>query len=149
MKGKVTVSGLKDLDRSLGQFSKAVGLGVLRRVGRAALEPFDAAWRENAQRNRLTGDLDQSGGIGTKLTRSQRKKHRKESAVELFAGPGPDPAGVQGEFGNAHQNPQPSVRPAWDQTQDEVLSGVAEGLADEIKKTADRVATRAARLARK
>lgn len=147
MKMTVRVEGLADLDKALGQFKASTAKGVLRRVGRKALEPFDSAWRANAPR--LSGELADSGAIGSKLTRSQRKAHERQSFVEVFAGPGPHPQAVQQEFGNAQHPAQPFVRPAWEAKKDQVLDGVATGLGDEIEKTASRAAKRAARAAAK
>lgn len=143
----VEVKGLRELDQALGELSFSQAKGVLRRVGRRALEPFDAAWREKAPREE--GHLAESGGVGSKLTRSQRRARERESTVEVFAGPGPDPAAVQQEFGNAHHPAQPFARPAWDETQGQALDIVASDLGEEIQKTAQRAARRAARLAAK
>lgn len=147
MKVTVRIDGLRELDAQLGQFKASAAKGVLRRVGRQALEVFDDAWRAKAPH--LSGALAKSGSVGSKLTRTQRKAHERESFVEVFAGPGPMPQAVQQEFGNAHNRPQPFVRPAWDETRDKVLDGVKDGLAAEIEKTARRAARKAARLAAK
>ena len=137
--------GLRALDQALGQLPAAAAKGVLRRIGRKALEPFDAAWRADAPQ--LSGRLAASGDVGSKLSRSQRRQHTRNSTVEVFAGPGPDPAGIQQEFGNKDHPPQPFVRPAWDQTKDQVLEIVKTDLGAEIEKTASRAARRAAKRA--
>ena len=143
----VEVLGLKELDEALAELSTASAKGVLRRVGRQALQPFDEAWRERAPRD--TGRLAESGGIGSGLSRRQRQLHTREDPIEVFAGPGPAAEAVQQEFGNSHNPPQPFVRPAWDATQSQVLQGVIDGLAPEIDKAAQRAARKAARLAAK
>ena len=93
MKVTVRVEGLSDLDAALGQMKAGTAKGVLRRVGREALKPFDEAWRQNAPVDtESTGShLKDSGSIGSKLTRSQRKARERESFVEIFAGPGAHP----------------------------------------------------------
>jgi len=139
----VKTQGFAELDLALAQFAESTGKNILRRVGQAALKPFDEAWRAKAPVK--TGALAKSGGVGSKLSRSQRAKVVRESTVEVFAGPGADPAATQDEFGNSHQAPQPYVRPAWDETQGQVLDIVKRELADEIQKTAARVARRAAK----
>lgn len=145
MSSAFKVEGLVELDQALGELASiGQAKGVLRRVGREALKPFDDSWRAKAPREE--GHLAQSGGIGSRLTRSQRKAHRRTSTVEIFAGPGGHPAAVQQEFGNENHPAQPFVRPAWDETQDQVLAHVAEGLGAEIEKTAARNARKAARL---
>ena len=147
MKLTVSVQGLADLDRQLGQLKASTAKGVLRRVGKAALQPFDTAWREAAPH--LSGALADSGSVGSKLSRTQRKAHERESFVEVFAGPGPLPQAVQQEFGNATNRPQPFVRPAWDATKFQVLDSVKDQLGAEIRKTALRQARKAAKLAAK
>ena len=145
----IKVEGLKDLDRALGELGKSAGKAVLRRVAKKALEPFDAAWRQKAPH--LTGDLETSGGIGTKLTQRQARLNRKredKSSIEVFAGPN-NPAAVPQEFGTVDQRAQPFMRPAWEQTQSEVLVNVETGLGAEIEKTAKRQQAKAARLAAK
>jgi len=139
------VEGLKELDAKLGELTQAAGKGVLRRVGRHALEPFDAAWRDLAPV--LTGGLKESGGIGSKLTRRQRKANVRDSTVEVFAGPGPHAKAVQDEFGNSHQAAQPYVRPAWAATKDMALEIVKDDLATEIIKTSARARKAALRKA--
>lgn len=141
---KVRIEGLKALDQALEQFKPSTGKNVLRRVGRAALEPFDQAWRANAPASIGGGfyHMKDTGDVGSKLSKRQRAQHRRESEVEIHAGPGPDPAAVQQEFGNAHHPAQPFLRPAWEGTKGEVLDSVKDGLAAEIETTARRVAKR-------
>lgn len=146
MKLKVSLEGLADLDRALGELSPAAAKGVLRRVGRKALQPFDESWRAKAPH--LTGQLEESGSVGSKLTRSQRKQHERESFVEVFAGPGPLPQAITQEFGTVDHAAQPFMRPAWDETRDQVLDGVKEHLGVEITKAARRAARKAAKAAK-
>lgn len=143
MKLKVKVEGLADLDAKLADLGVSTGKNVLRRTGRYALEVFDEAWRSRAPR--LTGALEESGGVGSKLTRSQRKARERESFVEVFAGPGPNPQAVQQEFGNANQPAQPFARPAWDATKDQVLERVKDQLAVEVDRAARRKARKEAK----
>lgn len=154
MVGKVTVrvEGLKELDAALGELPKATARSVLRRVGIKALKPFDERWRVLAPRDQ--GNLAESGGIGTKLTRRQASLARKDAKangkdfVEVYAGAN-DPSAVQQEFGNENHGPQAFMRPAWDETNRKVLEIVKTDLGGEINKAAKRVAARAARLAAK
>lgn len=143
--GKVRVEGLRELDQALGQLKASTAKGVLRRVGRAALEPFDEAWRVKAPH--LSHTLQESGGVGSKLTRTQRAAVERESFVEVHAGPGPNPQAVQQEFGNRQHPAQPFIRPAWEETKDQVLENVKTGLGEEIAKTVARAAKRAAKAA--
>ncbi len=141
---RVKVEGLRDLDRALGQLKPALAKGVLRRVAVKALQPFDKAWREKAPH--LTGNLEESGGVGTKLTRRQAQMNRRREdrdTVEVFAGPN-DPAAVPEEFGWENGRAQPFVRPAWDETKHDALEIVKHELGPEITRTAERAARRAA-----
>ena len=143
MNAKFRVEGLAELDRALGELTPAAGKGVLRRVGRQALEPFDDAWRAKAPH--LTGALEESGGVGSKLTRSQRRQHERDSFVEVHAGPGPNPQAIKQEFGTFKEPAQPFARPAWDQTKVQALEIVKTNLGAEIEKSAKRLARRAAK----
>lgn len=140
---RVYVSGLRELDAALGEFKKATAKGVLRRVGIRALEPVASAMRAMAPVDpESPGDLAGSVTVGTKLSPRQAKINRKiegKSFVEVYAGPGPDPAGVQQEFGNVNHAPQPFARPAWDANKGRVLEIVTTDLGAEIEKTARRV----------
>lgn len=145
------IDGLKDLGRALDELPKTTARATLRRVGVKALQPFDKAWRANAERNRLTGALDGSGGVGTKLTRRQAQQAKKagdKSFVEVYAGPN-NPAAVPAEFGTVDQPPRPFMRPAWDATAGQTLQTVADELGTEIDKSAKRLARKAAKLAAK
>jgi len=151
------VEGLSELDFALGELPKAVAQGVLRRVGLAALAPFVEDVRASAPVDedpastpgRAPGTLRDSYHTGTKLNKSQARTARREgkSFVEVYAGTN-DPAGVQTEFGNAHQAAQPHARPAWDGAQRQVLESVKEGLGTEIEKSRERLARRAAKRAK-
>lgn len=147
MASRMRVEGLKELDKALSQLKPATAKGVARRVLKMAAEPIAEAGRSNAPLG-PTGNLKGSYGVGTKLTRRQSKLHKKQSPVEVFAGPN-DPAAIQTEFGNVHQAAEPHLRPAWDANKNKALDIVASELGGEISKAAARAAKRAERLARK
>ena len=145
------VEGLAALDFALGQLPKSTARAVLVRTGKKALEPFIEDVRvlapvdadpENTPK-RPPGTLRDSYVIGTKLNKSQARQARKEGKnfAEVYAGTN-DPAGIQTEFGNAHQAPQPHARPAWDGVQPQVIDTIAELLWDEIYKAQQRLAKR-------
>ncbi|RVE83341.1 HK97-gp10 family putative phage morphogenesis protein [Sinorhizobium meliloti] len=147
MKTRIKIEGLKELDKALQDLKQVTAKGVARRVLMKAATPIAEAGRSNAPLG-PTGNLKASYGVGTKLTRRQSKLHRKQSPVEVFAGPN-DPAAVQTEFGNEHQAAEPHLRPAWDSNKDRALDIVAAELGTEIEKAAKRAARKAAREARK
>lgn len=148
------VIGLSDLDRALGELPKSTGKNALRRTGLKALEPFVTKVRSMApidadpesSPKRPPGTLRDSYIAGTKLNKSQAKTAKREgkSFVEVYAGTN-DPAGVQTEFGNAHQSAQPHARPAWDSTQSQVIDLIGKELFAEIEKAATRLAKKAAK----
>ena len=147
MVGRVTfqIEGLRELETALGKLPKATGKAALRRVAKKALQPFDQAWRERAPV--LTGELEESGGVGTKLTRRQARLNRKiegKASIEMHAGPN-NPAAVPQEFGTFDQSAQPFMRPAWAATSGQVLDIVKSELGSEIERTAARAARRLAR----
>lgn len=141
----IRVDGLRELEAALSELPKSTGKAVLRRTAIKALEPFDKAWRAKAPR--LTGALEESGGVGTKLTKRQARLNRKredKASVEVYAGPN-DPSAIQDEFGNEHQAAQPFARPAWDGTKEEALEIVKSELGTQIEKAAQRLARKNAR----
>lgn len=142
------IEGLAELDEALKELPKrATARAVLLRTLKAEAEPIREAGERNAPR--LTGKLQQSYTIGTKLSRRQKSQNRKESDVEVYVGPTPHAKSVQTEFGNAHQAAQPHLRPAWDGNVGKVLAGIRDRLAEEIEKTVARLAKKAAREAAK
>lgn len=145
MKTTVKTEGFAQLEARLVALGPSTAKNVLRRTGRKALAAYDDAWRALAPH--LTGNLEDSGGVGSTLTKGQRKQRERESGVEVFAGPGPHPQAVQQEFGNANNAAQPFARPAWDATKGQVLEVVKTELASEILKAARRQARKAARAA--
>jgi len=149
MKTTISIEGLKQLDESLFDLGKTSAKAVLRRVGKAALEPMRAD--AEAKAPRLEGNLQRSIAVGTKLTRRQARLARKDEGkafVTVYMGAN-DPAAVPQEFGAKGDAPQPFMRPAWDSGKDRLLKTIADTLGDEIMKTAKRQAARAAKLAAK
>lgn len=143
---KVKVEGLRELEAALAELPKATGKNVLRRVLIKAAQPIEADAAAAAPE--LTGRLRRDVSTGTRLNRRQAAMARRlgKSEVEVHVGVN-DPAGVQNEFGNAHQRPQPFLRPAWDANRQGALETISSDLGAEIAKSAARLARRAARRA--
>lgn len=143
MKPDSQVEGLKELDKLLAELPRAVARREMQQDGIGALKPFVDAVKSMAPVDadptntpkRAPGTLRDSYHAGTRLNKSQAKTARREgkSFAEVYAGTN-DPAGVQTEFGNAHQAPQPHARPAWEATKQEVLAGVGGRMWDRIEK---------------
>jgi HK97 gp10 family phage protein len=145
------IEGLKELDAALvglaEEFSPRNAKNVLRGALKDGAQIIADAGESLAPR--LTGGLAQSYTVGTKLSRRQRRQHKKESAIEVFAGPGPAAKGVQTEFGNAHQAPEPHLRPAWDGNWRTALNLIIERAKERLEKTRRRLVKKAEREAAK
>jgi hypothetical protein len=148
------MEGFSDLDRALSELPRATQKPTLRRALKKAAEPLAATARGLAPRDpESPGNLAGSITVSTKLSRRQARMHRKmfkddRAAVEMFVGPGPDPAAWNQEFGNVNHGPQSFMRPAWDSEQRPMLERLKADLWTEIEKTAARAARKAARQAR-
>jgi HK97 gp10 family phage protein len=165
----VKVTGFIELDAALKDLTRAAGKAALRRAGIKALEPIAESARSKAPSDPATGgyDLKSSITVGTKLSRSQRRRHRKmvkndKSSVEVFVGAGPLAQALHTEFGTspfisggkfagAH-NPgipaQPWMRPAWDGGKARVVQDLKTELWVEVEKAAKRAARKRARAAK-
>lgn len=141
------VEGLKELREALQELPKATGRNTVRRALTKAADPIESDAERAAPF--LTGQLQRSMTIGTKLSRRQKSQHKKVSEVEIFVGPGSMPQAITQEFGTAHHRAQPFMRPAWDANKLNVLQTIKEILAAEIEKARARLARKAARLAAK
>ncbi|MCG7508873.1 HK97-gp10 family putative phage morphogenesis protein [Mesorhizobium retamae] len=139
----VKVEGLRELEQALKQLPKANAKAVLRRTLKEAGEPIAKAARAKAPKFEMY--LSESIDVGTKLSRRQAGLHKKQSPVEMFVGPGPDPAAHLAEFGSIHGPAQPFMRPAWDENKDQALETIANLTWLEIEKTAARLAKKAAK----
>lgn len=141
---KFKIEGLAELDEALKELPRATARNVLLRTLKEQGEPIRADGELHAPRDE--GGLAESYAVSTKLSRRQKKLNKKESMVEVYIGPGPAAKGVQTEFGNAHQAPQPHLRPAFDANVKRVLDGIKNDLAEQIEKARERLARKAAKL---
>jgi HK97 gp10 family phage protein len=149
----VKVEGLREIGAALSELPKATEKNVLRRVGTKRLQPVADAARAMAPDDPVThgNDLRSSIGVSTRLSGRQKGIHKKmfkddRASVEVFVGAGPLPQAHLQEFGTVQHGPQPFMRPAWDAEKGAILQGLADDLWAEIKKSADRLARKTARL---
>lgn len=142
------IEGLRETEQALVELAEEFSPRNARNVVRGALKDggqiIAKAGEANAPRG-ATGQLAESYTVTSKLSRRQRKLHRKESAMETFVGPTPHPKSVQTEFGNAHQAAHPHLRPAWDANQRRVLDLIVDRIQVRIEETRRRLLQRAAR----
>lgn len=142
---KFDFQGGRELDAALADFARPMAKAVGRRALKIAADPILSVYKSLTKV--LTGQLERSEIIGTKLTKRQARLNRGpgKSGVEVHIGTA-DPAGVQEEFGNVRQAARPALRPAWDAEGNErALGRIADALWADIAKTAARVARRAAK----
>ncbi|MEF2551992.1 HK97 gp10 family phage protein [Aurantimonas sp. A2-1-M11] len=151
----VKVEGLRELERALEELPRSTGKSVLRRVLKKRAQPIANAMRSKAPVDiEDGGQLRDSVGVGTKLSKRQRGLHRKafkndKASVEMFVGAGPLPQAHLTEFGGPNNAPAGWARSSWDAGKDELLDGLKADLWAEIEKAAQRHARKMARLARK
>lgn len=147
----VKLEGFSELERELAKLTKPTGKGVLRRSLKKAATPMKDLMQDLAPRgDTATDELADSVTIGSKLSKRQAGLHRKmfrddRAAVEMFVGPGPDPAAWNQEFGNVNHGAQPFARPAFDAEVKPTLDRLGRHLWDEFEKSRKRAARKAAR----
>lgn len=143
---KVHIDGLREVDEALGLLKPSTGKAVLRRVGKKRLQPIADTAKSLAPDDPATKgakDLKETIGVGTRLTKRQRRVHKKmfaseRASVELFAGAGGQAKDTQQEFGNSEHAAQPFMRPAWDMHKNSLLDGIGKDLWAEIEKSVKR-----------
>jgi HK97 gp10 family phage protein len=154
---KVTfkMTGLKELERALGQLPQAVrrrvGLKVLREAGQPvakaarALAPVaaEAHWigsKDKGNRRLVDpGGLRESIDVSATLATSQRGDKGSLAPVEMYIGPGQHPQAITEEFGTFDQTPHPFLRPAWEAEKINTLDIAGTLLGIEIDKAAKRI----------
>ena len=147
----VKVEGFSELDKQLEKLTKAAGKGVLRRSLKKAGQPMADAMQNMAPRGDTATDrLAESVKIGPKLSKRQASMHRRmfrddKASVEMFVGPGPDPAAWNQEFGNVNHGAQPFARPAWDQEARPTLDRLGKIMWEELEKSIVRAERKAAK----
>ena len=147
MTGYVRIEGLKETQTALRQLKDSTAKGVLRRIGKKRLKPVADDYRESVRKR--SGALAKSVTVGTRLTRTQKRKHRKPDPhdVEVYAGPDARPQAITEEFGTPDQAPQRVLTRAWEANRRGLVAGLRDDLMAEITKTAARAAKRAAKKA--
>lgn len=157
MKVTMQMTGLRDLERALGEIAKqTTRRAVGRRALRAAGEPILAAMQDKAPDDPKTNglkDLKSSLAMSVRQKSKRGGTYRPEAPKEVVLHIGPTrhgyPQAVMQEFGTAHHPPQAYIRPAWDAEGGEAAAErIGEALGEEIDKAAKRQAARARRMAR-
>lgn len=139
---KLRVEGFKEIEQAMMALPHVTAKASARRVLKKAADPIAEDGAANAPE--WEGHLKESYGVGTRLTRRQRKSASKDSEVEVYVGPN-DPAAIQTEFGNDHQSAEPHLRPAWDANKDKALEIIKAELWSDVQKSLTRFKRRQAR----
>ena len=139
---RLHVEGLRELERNLHELPRSVSKRVVRHALRKGGEPVIEAARARAPVK--TGALRDSIGGGHRLSKRQKRLHRKESAEEYFVGAGGKGArhAYLQEFGTVHHGPQPFLRPAFMVSQSEALRIIADELGKAVMRAAKRLGVR-------
>lgn len=143
----IKLEGAKELDQALVELAKEFHPRNARNVIRGALKDGGKiiANAGEALAPRLSGELADSYTVTSKLSRRQKRLHKKESQIETFVGPTPHAKSVQTEFGNSHQAPHPHLRPAFDSNWRRALDVIIVQVKDRLEKTRQRLARKAER----
>lgn len=167
MKMSVSISGLAELDRALGQLPKATARNVMRRTLLKAGEPIANEAKRLAPVDQ--GDLRDSimvlprlknkvgsaeyaaamrAGLGKQaavaaLRGARRAANSGGFSAQMFVGPATGKGVIRYahmiEFGTVKMAPQPFMRPAWDATQRVALDIIKRELGSQIIMAARRV----------
>lgn len=146
----VKLEGFKELEAELAKLAKpAARKASARRSLKKAAEPLAVLAQRMAPRGD-TNTLAPSIAVSTKLSKRQRKQHRRmfrndRAAVEMFVGAGPLSSAHTQEFGTIHHAPQPFLRPAWEQDKKAMLERLKTELWKDIEKAVARAERKAAR----
>ena len=143
MKVRVKFEGGIELDAALSQFTPS----KRRAIGRVALDNGGEIMAKAARALAPVdqGNLRESIEVSGKLSKTQAGQHQKAAEQERFIGPDARPSAIAQEFGTFSQPPQPFMRPAWDQTKDQVLDRIGDELWLGIEKAAKAAARKSAR----
>jgi len=168
---KVTVQGLKELDKALGELrTKAIAKGVVRRALLEAARPMQeraealapvrtdpsdvvtyrvGASKDSARRVRRIGTMRALVVLTTALTSRQASQARRDDKhfSSVYVGTR-DPIARLQEYGTAQHPAQPFMRPAFDAEGMPTVNRFIEAMWGEISKAAAREARRTARLSK-
>ena len=146
MKVTIKVEGLSEIADAFEELPKAVGKSIMRKILMARAKVIAEAAKSYVPVR--SGTLRDSIIASTRLSSRQRRDAKNAASyVEVYAGAGPLPYSHLVEFGSIHEpQPEPFIRPAWDSVKGSLLATIKDDLWVEIRKAADRIDGKAARL---
>ena|SRR5579863_7471713 len=122
---KVTITGLKELEQRLRDEPKNVAKRTLRRAAKDAADIWTSAISERAPSH--------TGFLRTQITMSSKATGGDEGSMQVMVGPSKKAFyGIFQEFGTRTQPAKPFMRPAFEETKDEVLQKFVEDLNQEL-----------------
>jgi HK97 gp10 family phage protein len=150
---KLELSGGLDLEKALMDLKTTVAKGVTTRALKKAAQPVaDAAERHVPVR---TGALKESIEVSTRLARREKRFSSRKAPDEVRVHVGASyKLGRRGrhshlvEFGTVNQAAEPYMRPAWEETKDQLLADLAQSMRVEFDKAVARAQRKAARNAK-
>jgi HK97 gp10 family phage protein len=151
---KVRLSGFRELDKALGELSKATGTRVLQRAGAKAMQPMADLAASLAPNDPQTPPLDLASSIvvsrRANAGRGGLQDFERGARATIHVGPSvalPRYArAIVQEFGSKAQSPQPYMRPAFEQDGSAVIDRLKPLIKAEIDKVVARAAARAAKV---
>jgi HK97 gp10 family phage protein len=150
MKTSLKLEGAAELAAGLEELKGVTAVNVVRKSLTESLEPVAASAKGRVPVDR--GDLQQSIGIGTRLTRRQKGLRQpivSHNGVEAYVGPGLVGNRYQGahghlvEFGTYRTAPRPFMRPAWLSNLTIVFNGLAQSMGENLSRAAKAAAKKA------
>ena len=148
MKKTFKLEGFRELERALAEdLPRTTAKGVLTRAGKKAMKPLEdrmvalAPVDEGEYRDSFTTKK-------VKAKRGAGGRYARSTGVEIASGPTGKQSGGVGswqERGTVNMPANPHLRPAADEKGPDVIKHVRDTLATEIRKSAERIARKAAR----
>jgi HK97 gp10 family phage protein len=164
----ITISGVRELNAALGDYSKATARGILERTLKRAAEPIraDAARMAPVESGELRdgiivevvrknagtlayADVMRGGGTRAEAALAARNANREAAGKGLSASVSVRSTAWHShlvEFGTVNTAPQPFLRPAFEGGKGRALTDIKTIMGDELNKAAKRAAARALRL---
>lgn len=152
MEKGIHIEGLRQTEKALIDMRKSMNLTratVKNTVKRALVDAADPLVRDaESKAPHFTGRLQKSISAGKPLAKRLRGG-MKVAELEVYVGAGDLPQATKQEFGTSEHSAQPFLRPAWDGNKRIILKRISDSIWKQIKKTAERLERKAAKVAAK
>lgn len=148
MKPSLRLEGTRDLENALNDLE---GLAAKKVAVAAMTDSLAPVVRDAKALVRVkSGELRDSIGIGSKLSRRQKKLNRPIAPAEVYVGPGVANRGGRRavahahlvEFGTEHSRPFPYMAPAWSANVRRVFDNLTDAMRARLAKIAAKAKVR-------